>query len=342
MVGPLVGGTTKGGAMAGSIAPETAISIYRRMSTIRQGEDRIMKGLGSGEFGFTFYPVRGHEAIAGCIGEALRPDDYLNITYRGFHNAVAKGTPLREVLAEMMGKGTGTSKGKGGPMHLADPQSGLMVTTGVVGGGAPIAVGLGLAAQLDGEGRVSVCTFGDGATSIGAVHEAMNLAAVWDLPVLFVCENNGWGEHTALEDYTKTKQLSDRAAGYGMEGVTVDGTDPVTLFPVIEGAVAKARGGGGPTFVEALTRRHYGHTFGAGQPYRPEDELARAQAIDTVAGFRRWLIDGGAIDEATLQVLEKEVGDAIEDAVAFGKDSPPAPPEELLVDVFANVAEVPQ
>ena len=129
--------------MTEALAPDTALGIYRRMATVRYGEDRIMKGLGSGEFTFTFYPVRGHEAIAGCIGESLRPDDYLNITYRGFHNMVAKGTPLREVLAEMMGKGTGTSKGKGGPMHLSDPNSGLMVTTGVVGGGAPIAVGLG-------------------------------------------------------------------------------------------------------------------------------------------------------------------------------------------------------
>src|SRR5262245_39980104 len=148
--------------MTESLPAATALGIYRRMLTVRYGEDRIMRGLGSGEFIFTFYPVRGHEAIAACLGESLRTDDYLNITYRGFHDAVAKGTPLREVVAEMMGKATGTSKGKGGPMHLSDPRTGLMVTTGVVGAGAPIAVGLGLAAQLDGGDRVSVCTFGDG------------------------------------------------------------------------------------------------------------------------------------------------------------------------------------
>ena len=276
------------------------------------------------------------------MGESLRADDYLNITYRGFHNAVAKGTPLREVMAEMMGKGTGTSKGKGGPMHLSDPNSGLMVTTGVVGGGAPIAVGLGLAAKLDGGDRVSVCTFGDGTTSIGALHEAMNLAAVWELPVVFVCENNGWGEHTILGDYTKTKRLSDRAAGYGMAGVTVDGTTPVSMFPAMSDAVARARGGGGPTFLEALTRRYYGHTFGAAQAYRPAEELAEAQAIDTVTSFRHWLLDNGVTDEPTLGVLEKDVAEAIEDAVAFGKESPTAPTSELLVDVFASVSEVPQ
>ncbi|MBW8826259.1 MAG: thiamine pyrophosphate-dependent dehydrogenase E1 component subunit alpha [Acidobacteria bacterium] len=328
--------------MAEKLTPDAAVSIYRRMATIRYGEDRIMRGLGAGEFAFSYYPTRGHEAIAASLGEALRTEDYLNITYRGFHNAVAKGTPLREVLAEMMGKATGTSKGKGGPMHLSDPNSGLMVTTGVVGAGAPIAVGLGLAAQLDGDGRVSVCTFGDGATSIGAVHEAMNLAAVWNLPVVFVCENNGWGEHTVQADYTKTQRLSDRAAGYGMVGVTANGTSPVDLFPVMVEAVERARGGGGPTFVEALTARHFGHTFGAPQAYRPAEELAAAQAIDTVAAFRQWLLDNGASDEPTLQVIEKEVAEAIEDAVAFGKESPPAPNSELLVDVFANVSEVPQ
>lgn len=328
--------------MADSLSAPVALGIYRRMATVRYGEDRIMKGLGAGEFAFSFYPVRGHEAIAGSLGEALRREDYLNITYRGFHNAVAKGTPLREVLAEMIGRSTGTSKGKGGPMHLSDPHSGLMVTTGVVGAGAPIAVGLGLAAKLDGSDRVSVATFGDGATSIGAVHEAMNMAALWDLPVVFLCENNGWGEHTALEDYCRTERLSDRAAGYGMAGVTVDGTDPVALFPVLSDAVERARRGEGPMFVEALTRRHYGHTFGAAQPYRSPEELAAAQAIDTVGSFRQWIIDAGMADDAELAAIEKEVAEAIEDAVAFGKESPPAPPEELLVDVFADVAEVPK
>jgi TPP-dependent pyruvate/acetoin dehydrogenase alpha subunit len=329
-------------AMTASMATTTALGIYRRMVTVRYGEDRIMRGLSAGEFSFTFYPVRGHEAIAGCLGESLRTDDYLNITYRGFHNAVAKGTPLREVLAEMMGKVTGTSKGKGGPMHLSDPRSGLMVTTGVVGAGAPIAVGLGLAAQLDGEDRVSVCTFGDGATSIGAVHEAMNLAALWNLPVVFVCENNGWGEHTAVSDFTKTKRLADRAAAYEMTGETADGTDPVALYPVIQAAVDRARRGEGPTFVEALTRRHYGHSFGAAQSYRPEDELAAALAIDTVASFRRWILDSGVADEASLAALEAEVAALFEDAITFGKESPPAPADELLVDVFADLAEVPK
>jgi acetoin:2,6-dichlorophenolindophenol oxidoreductase subunit alpha len=328
--------------MTDVLAPDTALGIYRRMATVRSGEDRIMKGLSSGEFAFTYYPVRGHEAIAGCLGEVLRPDDYLNITYRGFHNAVAKGTPLREVVAEMMGKAAGTSKGKGGPMHLSDPKSGLMVTTGVVGGGVPIAVGLGLAAQLDGSDRVSVATFGDGATSIGAVHEAMNLAAVWNLPVIFVCENNGWGEHTGLAEYTKTTKLAERAAAYGMPGITVDGTNPAELFPVLSEAVERARGGGGPTFVEAVTRRHYGHTFGSAQPYRLAEELEAAQAIDTVGSFRQLLLDTSVADEASLQVVDKAIAEAVEDAIEFGKDSPPAPASELLVDVFGNIAEVPR
>jgi len=323
------------------LGAQAAMSIYRRMATIRIGEDRILRGLGSGEFSFTFYPVRGHEAIAGTLGEVLRPDDHLSATYRCFHDIVAKGTPLREIVAEQMGKVTGTSKGKGGPMHISDPRSGLMVTTGVVGGGIPIAVGLALAAQLDGGDRVAVASFGDGATSIGATHEAMNLAALWDLPVVFLCQNNMWGEHTALAEYTKTKRLADRAAAYGMEGVTVDGTSPATLFPVLTAAVERARSGDGPTFVEAVTYRLLGHTFGADQSYQPAEELERARAAEPVGAYRKWLVDTGVADTTTLDAIDAEVTTEIEDAIEFGASSPPPGLDELTLDVFADPAEVP-
>ena len=165
-----------------SFPGEAALSIYRKMATIRMAEDRIIRGLSSGEFAHSYYPVRGQEAIAATLGEVLRPDDHLSSTYRCFADIVAKGTPLREIIAEQQGKATGTSKGKGGPMHISDPRSGLMVTTGIVGAGLPVAIGLALAAQLDRSDRVAVASFGDGATSIGATHEAMNLAALWGLP----------------------------------------------------------------------------------------------------------------------------------------------------------------
>jgi len=323
------------------LSDAAALSVYRRMVTIRLAEDRIMRGLSSGEFAYTYYPVRGQEAIAGTLGEILRTDDYLSSTYRCFADIVAKGTPLREIVAEQMGKVTGTSKGKGGPMHISDPRTGLMVTTGIVGAGVPVAVGLALAAQLDGSDRVAVASFGDGATSIGATHEAMNLAAVWNLPVVLLCQNNMWGEHTPLAEYTRTEHLSDRAAAYGITGVMVDGTSPEALFPVLTEAVARARSGGGPTFVEARTYRLLGHTFGADQSYQPAEELAEARAVEPVKAFRSRLVDLGVADEGVLEAMEKEVGAEVEEAIDFAKSSAPPGGQELLIDVFANPEELP-
>ncbi|MGE0881047.1 MAG: thiamine pyrophosphate-dependent dehydrogenase E1 component subunit alpha [Acidimicrobiia bacterium] len=324
------------------LSAEQARTIYRRMATIRYGEDRIIKGMTAGEFAFSFYPVRGHEAIAATVGEVLRPDDQLTVTYRCFHDIVAKGTPLREIVAEQLGKITGTSKGKGGPMHISDPHCGLMVTTGIVGGGVPIATGLALAAQMDGSDRVVVTTFGDGATSIGAIHESMNLAAVWNLPLVIVCQNNKWGEHTAQHEYTKTENLADRAAAYGMVGVTVDGTDPAALLPVLEDAVARARRGEGPTFVEAVTYRIFGHTFGSNQSYQPKAELDAAKANEPVGKFRKFVVDNGLLSEADVAGLEADAKEEFDDALAFAQRSEPPGLHELFVDVFANPEEVPR
>jgi TPP-dependent pyruvate/acetoin dehydrogenase alpha subunit len=319
---------------------DIARAIYTKMALIRAGEARIMAGLSAGEFAFGFYPVRGQEAIAATVGTVLRPDDYVTTTYRCFHDAVGKGTPVREILAEMMGRSTGTSKGKGGPMHIADPNSGLMLTTGVVGAGAPIAVGLGLAAQLDESDRVVVCNFGDGATSIGALHEAMNLAALWAVPVIFLCQNNQWGEHTPLHGYTKTEAFSSRAAGYGMPGATVDGGDPVALYRALQPAVDRARRGEGPSFVEAVTYRILGHTFGSDQSYQPAAELEEARQAEPVARFRGWLLAQGFAKESWLEEVEASAKAEMEDAVNFAEESSPPGVDELLTDVFAHGIEV--
>jgi TPP-dependent pyruvate/acetoin dehydrogenase alpha subunit len=216
-----------------------------------------------------------------------------------------------------------------------------MVTTGIVGAGVPIAVGLALAAELDGSDRVAVASFGDGATSIGALHEAMNLAAVWNVPVVLLCQNNMWGEHTPLAEYTRTARLSDRAATYGITGVTVDGSSPEALYPVLTEAVERARRGAGPTFVEARTYRLLGHTFGADQSYQPPEELATAREAEPVKAFRSRLIGLGVADEVSLREVEKEVGAEVEDAIDFAKSSAPPGVSELLVDVFANPEELP-
>ncbi|HVW32867.1 MAG TPA: thiamine pyrophosphate-dependent dehydrogenase E1 component subunit alpha [Acidimicrobiia bacterium] len=317
-------------------------TMFHTMTTIRLAETEVVRMLSSGEAAFQYYPVQGQEAVSAGVGAALRPDDRLLITYRCLHDLVAKGVSLREVIAEMLGRASGTSKGKGGPMHISDPSTGLMVTTGVVGSHLPIANGLALAAQLEESDRVTVASFGDGATSIGACHEALNLAALWDLPVIFVCQNNGWAECTPFGAYSRTERLADRAAAYGLTGLTVDGNDPTAVYDAMRIAVDRARNGGGPTFLECLTYRLGGHYFGdPPEAYVPADDLAAARAADPVPAFRARLLDSG-FDERTVAALEAEAAAAVDDAFTFARNSPLPDTTDLLTDVFASPQEVPQ
>jgi pyruvate dehydrogenase E1 component alpha subunit len=263
-------------------------------------------------------------------------------TYRGLHDCIAKGVPLGELLAEMCGKFTGTSKGKGGPMHLSDPHSGLMVTTGVVGGGLPIAVGLALSSKLRGDGRVTVVNFGDGATSIGATHEAVNLAALWELPIVFVCQNNRYGEHTKFADYTASTSLAERFAGYGLCALSVDGNSIPAMNAAAEAAIAQARSGGGPTFLECMTYRLGGHSFGSTTEYMDPTELAQAERDEPVGRNRRWLIEERGFTEGVLKELEAEVDAEVEAALEFAKASEPPPASELLTDVFSRMEAAPR
>jgi pyruvate dehydrogenase E1 component alpha subunit len=289
----------------------------------------------------TFYPVRGQEAIPAAVSAHLRSDDYMVTTYRGMHDCIAKGVPLDELMAEMCGRATGTSKGKGGPMHLSDPRSGLMVTTGVVGGGMPIACGLGLASQLGGTDQVTVVNFGDGATSIGAAHEAANLAALWELPVVFVCQHNQYGEHTRFADYTRTARLADRFASYGMAAATVDGNSVPEMYAAAGDAVERARAGNGPTFLECLTFRLGAHAFGTGTEYVDADELARAEAAEPVGRHRRWLVAERGVPAATLDKIEEDAAQRVQAAVAAAVAAPPPGADELLTDVFSSGVELP-
>jgi pyruvate dehydrogenase E1 component alpha subunit len=329
-------------AAAPELTDDEALAIYSTMATIRAAEDRITKGLRAGELRMTFYQTRGQEAIPAAVSAHLRRDDYMVTTYRGMHDCIAKGIPLDELLAEMCGRVTGTSKGKGGPMHLSDPHSGLMVTTGVVGGGLPIACGLGLASQLRGTDQVTVVNFGDGATSIGAAHEAANLAALWNLPVLFVCQHNQYGEHTRFNDYTRTERLAQRFAGYGMAAVTVDGNSVPDMYAAAGEAVRRARAGDGPTFLECLTFRLGAHAFGTGTEYIDPEELARAEEAEPVARHRRWLATERGVPAGTLDDLERQAAERIEAALASALAADPPGPDELGLDVFASPDEIPE
>ena len=271
--------------------PDVQRRIYALMVLMKAADDRLSKGIGTGEFMCVYWPSRGQEAIAAAMGVTLRDDDQLVTTYRGLHDLIGKGVPLEEIYGEMMGRVVGASRGKGGTMHIAKPEKGVMLSTGIVGAGPPVAVGLAMAAKRKGLDRVTVVSFGDGATNTGSFHEAANMAALWDLPVVFVCQNNMYAEMTPTTDTMKLAQVADRAAGYGMPGVRVDGNDPLAVTDALAEAIGKARNGDGPTFIECVTFRFRGHYFGDRMPYIPKEQLEAAMAADPVPAFRRHLID---------------------------------------------------
>ena len=314
---------------------KTLRELYTRMRRIRALEEAIISGLSSGRFASPYYPVKGLEAACGAIGTVLRSDDYLVSTYRCLGDVVAKDVPLREIMAEMFGKVTGTSKGKGGAMHMAAPHHGLMATTGIVGAGAPIASGLGLAAQMQRTDQVTAVTFGDGATSIGALHESLNLAALWGLPVIFVCNNNQWGEHTSIGDYTKNTRLISRAESVGMRGAQVDGFDAIAVLQAVSSAVATARDGGGPTFIESITYRLRPHSFGNEDSYVDRDLMTAALAREPVQGLRERLAAEGWLSADDLDAVDSSVAAEVADAMEFAAASEPTPMSEMLTDVFA-------
>ena len=316
--------------------PAALERMYRLMVTTMLADGKAQAEAKAGRLQAAFYPIRGMEGVCAAIGEVLRRTDQIVSTYRNLGDALAKGVPLRSIMAELYGRLDGTSRGKGGPMHLHDTSVGFMATTGIVGSGLPIAVGLGLAAQLDGDDRVVMVTFGDGATSIGTTHEALNLAALWKLPVVFVCQNNQWGEHTPIAAYAASTDLAARAAAYGMRAVKVDGFDPIATWQELRDAVAYARSGAGPVFVECVTYRLTGHTGTADYSYVPRDELDAALRRDPVPNFRSWLASTGLVPEARLDALEAEATAYVDDAFAFAESSPAPGPEELLTDVFAD------
>jgi len=321
----------------GKIPERAALAhMYAVMQTTTACDERFREEVRAGQLQAAFYPVRGLEGVCAALGAVIGPRDYLVSTYRNLGDAIAKGVPLGAVVAEAAGRVTGVSKGKGGPMHLQDLAAGLMATTGIVGSGIPIAAGLALAAQLDDDGRVAAATFGDGATAIGAYHEAMNLAALWQLPMVFVCQNNGWAEHTPLGEYVANPDLAGRAAAYGMTAIAVDGFDPIATWQVLDEAVTRARSGGGPTFVECRTYRLLGHVGLGDYSYMPEHELEAAMERDPAPNFRRWLISQELATETELEQIDHEAAAAVDAAFEFAMSSPPPGPEELHRDVFLD------
>jgi len=315
---------------------ETQLEIYRKMALIKQNDERVHKVVKSGRLIMPYYSARGQEVIPSALSACLRDEDFICTIYRGIHDMLAKGLPLRDLWAELGGRVTGTCKGKGGPMHLTYPSKGIMVTTGVVGSSMPIANGLAWASALENDGLVTVANFGDGASNIGAFHEALNLASVWKLPVIFLCQNNQYAEHTRFDKATSAKQIVDRAIGYSMPGIRVDGNDPFAMYAAAHEAVTRAREGGGPTLIEAMTFRFNGHLMGDMDGYMDKTEKAAAMAADPVPRFRQHLIDDGIATEEHLLAIENDIETALDDAVEFAISSPFPDLEELTRDVYAE------
>jgi pyruvate dehydrogenase E1 component alpha subunit len=275
------------------------------------------------------------------MGVALRPDDQLVTTYRGLHDLIGKGVPLEEIYGEMMGRTVGASRGKGGTMHIANPAKGVMLSTGIVGAGPPVAVGLAMAGKRKGIDRVTVVSFGDGATNTGSFHEAANMAALWDLPLVFVCQNNLYAEMTPTSDTMKIEHVAERAAGYGMPGVRVDGNDPLAVKTALDEALNRARRGGGPTFIECVTFRFRGHYFGDRMPYIPKEQLAAAMAADPVPRFRSHLADAGICSADQLNRIEADALQTVEKALETVMSAASASIDELDRDVYATPIKFP-
>ncbi len=312
------------------------MAMYRRMVLIRRFERRVNELFLKGIMPGTIHLSHGQEATAVGACFALREDDWINITHRGHGQALAKGVPAESIMAELFGRATGCCAGKGGSLHIGDVAYGALPGIAIVGAGCPIMVGTAFAFKRKGTDRVACNIFGDGAVNKGDWHEAMNLAAIWRLPVVFLCENNLFGVSTHISEVTTNKRLAERAAAYRIPGITVFGNDPIAVFEAVEGAVDAARAGEGPTMIESLTYRQGGHKRDDPATYRDQKEVREWLAADPVVLFRARLLQDARFDEERLAAVEAGVDAELDEAVRFARESPDPTPDTALEDVYAD------
>ena len=313
------------------------LHAYRVMRTIRAFEERLHVEFATGEIPGFVHLYAGEEASAAGVMAHLRDDDCIASTHRGHGHCIAKGVDVHGMMAEIYGKKTGVCQGKGGSMHIADLEKGMLGANGIVGAGAPLAAGAALAAKLKGSDAVAVAFFGDGGSNEGAVFEAMNLASVWNLPCLFVAENNGYAEATAANWSVACDHIADRAAGFGMPGVTVDGFDFFAVHEAAGAAIERARAGEGPSLIEVKLTRYYGHFEGDAQTYRDPDEVKHyRETRDCLKQFRERTCHAGLLSASDLDAIDAEVEARIEDAVQRAKNDPKPEPDDLLRDVYVS------
>lgn len=315
---------------------ELLCRLYRTMVTIRFFEQTVEKHFLAGEIPGFVHLYIGEEAIATGVCANLTTDDYIASTHRGHGHSIAKGADVSRMMAEIFGKKTGYCKGKGGSMHIADFGVGMLGANGVVGGSFSIATGAALATKMLEQKRVAVAFFGDGASNRGTFHESANLASIWKLPVIFLCENNQYASTTPYRSSTSVEDIADRARGYGMPGVVVDGNDVFAVYEAAKAAVERARGGGGPSLVEAKTYRIKGHFVGDPELYRSKEEVQEIFAkTDPISRFERQVSSEGSLSREKLDAIKLEAQELIDKALAFAKESPEPDPSELFSDVYA-------
>ena len=316
---------------------EGQLKLYTTMTTIRHFEERGIPETGQRGVSASIHSSAGQEAVATGVCANLTDEDYIGSTHRGHGHCIAKGVDPKLMMAELFGRATGPNKGKGGSMHISDMSKGMLGTNGVVGASIPLALGAALTSKIKKLGRVAVAFFGDGGSSQGVTHESMNLASIWKLPVIFLCENNGYAMSTPAEYAVSITHIADRAQGYDMPGVHVDGMDVFAVYDATAQAVARARAGEGPTLIECQTYRFYGHTvFDNPLSYRSKEEEDHWRARDPLKLFREAVLPQGDITAEELDQIDAEAVTLMEEAVKFADESPLPEPVELYDDVYVN------
>ena len=321
--------------MSQALSVEDLLDAYRTMKTIREFEDRVHVEFAKGGIPGFVHLYAGEEASATGVSMQLRDDDRIASTHRGHGHCIGKGVEVKGMMAEIYGKKTGTCHGKGGSMHIADLDAGMMGANGIVGGGPPLACGAALAAKMKGTGGIAVVFAGDGASNQGTTLEAMNLASVWQLPVVFVFENNGYAEATSSKYSVSCKNISERAVGFGMPGKTIDGHDFFAVHEAFEEAAERARSGGGPSLIEHKLDRFYGHFEGDNQSYRAKDEVKNLRENTCcIKRFKATVMSQNGVTDDQLSSIDAEVAKLIDDAVTFAESSPEPDASDLTTDVY--------
>jgi pyruvate dehydrogenase E1 component alpha subunit len=326
---------TRDGTSTGSLDAEQLREGLRLMLTIRYFDERALALYRAGEMRGTTHPYIGMEAVGVGVMLALRPDDYVTSTHRGHGHTIAKGGDPKRMMAELLGRATGYSGGKGGSMHIADMDKHMLGANGIVGGGMGLATGAALTSLLQHTGSVAACFFGDGALEQGILHETTNLAAIWKLPVLYVCENNQYAMSTRSDWSVAGGDPARRAAGYGIPGVTVDGMDLFGVHTAASELIERARRGDGPSYLVCNTYRYHGHHAGDPLNYREKEEVERWRQQDPIERVKSAIVSRGVMSSSEVEALEQRIEAEIDDAVEYARNSPDPTPDQLMTDIYA-------